>query len=208
MDNIIFSIIEEDYSNGKLIVEKLSKELKIPFYYDKDIIELASKNSNINKKIFYTIEEWKLNKFISPFPADFSIGFNIPYFTDFVPIQDKVFIEKSKAIKSLVKEKSCIIFSKASNYILKDYENCIKVLIYSKDIDRLKVLKNDKAVIVKKYEKYLKKLDKKLLSYYGYYTLENFDNKKTYDIFLNSSSIGIDNCVNILKILFNSKIRL
>lgn len=207
MDNIVFAIVEEDYSNGNLIAKKLSKELKIPFYYDKDIIELASKNSNINKKIFYTIEEWKLNKFISPFPTDFSIGLNFLFFTDFLPIQDKIFIEKSKAIKSLIKEKSCVIFSKASNYILKDYENCIKVLIYSKDIDRLKVLKSDKTIIVKKYEKYLKKKDKKLLSYYGYYTLENFDNKKTYDILLNSSVISIDNCINILKILFNSKTR-
>lgn len=207
MDNIVFAIVEEDYSNGNLIAKKLSKELKIPFYYDKDIIALASKNSNINKKIFYTIEEWKLNKFISPFPTDFSIGLNFPFFTDFLPIQDKVFIEKSKAIKSLIKEKSCVIFSKASNYILKDYENCIKVLIYSKDIDRLKILKSDKTIIIKKYEKYLKKKDKKLLSYYGYYTLENFDNKKTYDILLNSSVIGIDNCINILKILFNSKTR-
>ena len=119
MENIIFTILEEENSNGKIIAEKLSKELNIPFY-DKEIIELASKNSNISKNVFYTIDDWKLSKIIAPFPADFCIGFSLPYLTDFVPIQDKVFFEKSKAIKQLVENKSCIIFCKCSNYILKD----------------------------------------------------------------------------------------
>ena len=57
---------------------------------------------------------------------------------------------------------------------------------------------------LKDSKKFLKKQDKKLLSYYGYFTGENWDNKKCYDLFLNSSSLGIKNCVYILKSLYNS----
>ena len=201
MKNIIFAIVEEENSNGKLIAKKLSQELNIPFY-DKDIIKLASKNSNIRENIFYTVEDWKLNKLIYPFPADFCIGFTIPYLTDFIPIQNKVFIEKSKAIKELTQDKSCIIFCKCSNYILKDYKNCFNVLIYAKDDDRIKNLNEDNTFSLKECKKHLRKKDKKLSSYYGYYVGENWDNKKCYDIFLNSSTLGVNNCVNILKILF------
>ncbi len=203
MENIIFTILEEENSNGKIIAEKLSKELNIPFY-DKEIIELASKNSNISKNVFYTIDDWKLSKIITPFPADFCIGFSLPYLTDFVPIQDKVFFEKSKAIKQLVENKSCIIFCKCSNYILKDYKNCINILIYSNDEERIKNISDKLNLSLKDSKKFLKKQDKKLLSYYGYFTGENWDNKKCYDLFLNSSSLGIKNCVYILKSLYNS----
>ena len=203
MENIIFTILEEENSNGKIIAEKLSKELNIPFY-DKEIIELASKNSNISKNVFYTIDDWKLSKIIAPFPADFCIGFSLPYLTDFVPIQDKVFFEKSKAIKQLVENKSCIIFCKCSNYILKDYKNCINILIYSNDEERIKNISDKLNLSSKDSKKFLKKQDKKLLSYYGYFTGENWDNKKCYDLFLNSSSLGIKNCVYILKSLYNS----
>ena len=202
MENIIFTILEEENSNGKIIAEKLSKELNIPFY-DKEIIELASKNSNISKNVFYTIDDWKLSKIIAPFPADFCIGFSLPYLTDFVPIQDKVFFEKSKAIKQLVENKSCIIFCKCSNYILKDYKNCINILIYSNDEERIKNISDKLNLSLKDSKKFLKKQDKKLLSYYGYFTGENWDNKKCYDLFLNSSSLGIKNCVYILKSLYN-----
>ena len=203
MENIIFTILEEENSNGKIIAEKLSKELNIPFY-DKEIIELASKNSNISKNVFYTIDDWKLSKIIAPFPADFCIGFSLPYLTDFVPIQDKVFFEKSKAIKQLVENKSCIIFCKCSNYILKDYKNCINILIYSNDEERIKNISDKLNLSLKDSKKFLKKQDKKLLSYYGYFTGENWDNKKCYDLFLNSSSLCIKNCVYILKSLYNS----
>lgn len=203
MENIIFTILEEENSNGKIIAEKLSKELNIPFY-DKEIIELASKNSNISKNVFYTIDDWKLSKIIAPFPADFCIGFSLPYLTDFVPIQDKIFFEKSKAIKQLVENKSCIIFCKCSNYILKDYKNCINILIYSNDEERIKNISDKLNLSLKDSKKFLKKQDKKLLSYYGYFTGENWDNKKCYDLFLNSSSLGIKNCVYILKSLYNS----
>nr|WP_317357060.1 cytidylate kinase-like family protein [uncultured Tyzzerella sp.] len=203
MKNIIFAILEEENSNGKIIAKNLSKELNIPFY-ENEIIELASKNSHINKNIFYTIEDWKLNKIISPFPVDFSLGFNLPYLTDFVPIQNKVFIEKTKAIKQLVENKSCIIFCKCSNYMLKDYKNCLKILIYSNDEERLKTLNINLNKSLKDCKKILKKQDKKLSSYYGYYIGENWDNKKSYDLFLNSSSLGIKNCVYILKSLYNS----
>ena len=203
MENIIFTILEEENSNGKIIAEKLSKELNIPFY-DKEIIELASKNSNISKNVFYTIDDWKLSKIIAPFPADFCIGFSLPYLTDFVPIQDKVFFEKSKAIKQLVENKSCIIFCKCSNYILKDYKNCINILIYSNDEERIKNISDKLNLSLKDSKKFLKKQDKKLLSYYGYFTGENWDNKKCYDLFLNSSSLVIKNCDYILKSLYNS----
>ena len=203
MKNIIFAILEEENSNGKIIAENLSKELNIPFY-DKEIIELASKNSNISKDIFYTIEDWKLNRLFTPFPVDFCIGLNLPLITDFIPIQDKTFIEKSKAIKQLAENKSCVIFCKASNYILRNYKNCIKILIYSKDEERLKYISNKLNLPLKNSKKFLKKQDKKLSSYYGYYTCENWDNKKSYDIFLNSSTLGINNCIYILKSLYKS----
>ena len=80
--------------------------------------------------------------------------------------------------------------------------NCFNVLIYAKDDDRIKNLNKDNKFSLKECKKYLRKKDKKLSSYYGYYVGENWDNKKCYDIFLNSCTLAVNNCVSILKVLF------
>lgn len=203
MNNIIFTIEEEFNSNGKKIAELLSKELNIPIY-DKEIIKIASKKSNISEHIFYSLEEFHLNILSYPFPMDFNMILSLQSFTeDIIPIQDKVFNEKSKVVQDLAINKSCIIMCKCSNYMLrKSSKNCINVLIYSNDKYRIKKLKETENISEKKAKKIISKKDKKLASYYGYYTTEKWDNKKTYDILINSNKLGVKGSVNILKTVF------
>lgn len=195
MKNIIFAIIEEKGSNAKNIAINLCKEINIPLF-ENEIIELSAKNSNINKDIFYTIEEKNLTPLLTPSLCDY-FGSLIFSPLSFIPIQDKVFIEKSKTIKNICENNSAIILSKGSNYILRNNNNCIRVLIYANENDRVKYMQ--KFYKDKKILKYIKKWDKSINNYYGYYTGENWDNKKCYDIFLNSSTLGINLCVKILK---------
>lgn len=202
MKNLVFTINAEYNSNGKEIAKKLSKELNIP-YYENEIIKMASKKFNIPENIFYSIEEWNLNYLALPFPLDFGMSFTFPNFLDdFVPLQDKVFNAKNDIIKNISKE-SCIILCKCSNYMLKNKKNCINVLIYSNDLDRIKIEKNNNNNLSeRKLKKLISKKDKKMANYYSYYTTNNWDNKKTYDILINSSKLGINGSVNILKNIF------
>lgn len=198
MKNIVFAITEEYNSKGCEIAKKLAKELNIP-YYENEIISIASKESNICENIFYSFEELNFDCFCFPFSLDFGMLFPIPkVIDDFVPLQDKVFNAKSKAVKKLAKE-SCVILCKCANYMLKENENCINVLIYSSEKERQKLEKEKNNLKNKKINKILFKKDKNLKKYYAYYTGNKWDNKKSYDIFLNSSKLGVLECVNILK---------
>lgn len=202
MNNLVFSINAEYNSNGKEIAKNLAKELNIPYYED-EIIKLASKKFDIAESIFYSIEDWNLNCFNLPFPLDFGISLSFPNFLeDFVPLQDKVFNAKTSIVKKVSKE-SCVIFCKCSNYMLKNNKNCINVLIYANDEDRIKLEKNNNFK-ARKLKKIISKKDKKLANYYSYYTTNSWDNKKTYDILINSSKLGINSSVNLLKYIFNS----
>ncbi len=199
MKNIIFTIMSEEESKAEDIAKKLSKELNIPFYKD-EILDMTSKSSNIDLEIIKNIED-KIYGHVN-FPIDCSSGFNFAFLPDFTMIQDRVFLEKAKIVKKLAKDKSCIIFGKCYNYILRNRKNCINVFIYSKDEDRLKSILEKSENKPRYCKKKLKLKDKKSYSYYQYFTGEKWDNKKTYDILLNTSCLSIDTCVKILKSIF------
>lgn len=202
MKNIVFSITEEYNSNGKEIGKILAKELNIPFY-EKEIISIASKKFNISEEIFYSVEEWDLNYFYLPFVFDFGIIFPFNFSSEnLLPLQDKTFKAKTEILNELTK-KSCVIICKGSNHILKNNPNCIKILVYSKDENRIQLENIKNKSNCKKSKKTIIKKDKKLNKYYSYFTNYEWDNKKTYDIFLNSSTLGIKKCVEILKKLAN-----
>lgn len=198
MNNIIFAITEEYNSKGSEVGKRLAKELNIP-YYENEIISFASKEFNICENIFYSIEDWDLGCFCFPFPVDFGVYLPIPKMTDnFLPLQDRVFNAKSFILKKLAKE-SCVVLCKCANHILKENKNCINILIYSNEKERITTENSKNNIKDKKIKKILKNKDKNLKKYYAYYTGDIWDNKKSYDIFLNTSKLGILECVNILK---------
>lgn len=208
MENIIFTIVDEG-GNGRLIGKKLSDEIGVHFY-EKDIIKMASKNSNISEKIFNEVENTKISYFSCPFPPDFSFGLNIHFTPQFISIKDKIFVEKNKTVNGIAQKDSCVILCKGANYMLRNIKNTINVLIYESDDDLINKEKNIHKLGDKKAKKIVKKKNKCMQAYYNYYTGKNWDNKKTYDILINSSKISVSDSVKMLKELYisnNKKIK-
>lgn len=200
MENIIFTIAQEA-KGGREIGTRLAKELNISFY-EKEIIKLAAASSNISEDIFYSVENLKLSYLNCSLLVDFSLGISFHSSPNFIPIQDKVFIEKNNIVTKLSEKESCVIFCKYANYMLRDNTKCIKVLIYSSDNDILKDTKNKYMASDKKCKKIINKKNKILARYYNYYTGGIWDNKKGYDILINSSTLSVTSCVKILKEIY------
>lgn len=196
---IIVTIGREFCSGGTEIGRKLAKKLNIDFY-DRELIAIAAKESGFIENIFENADEKPSNSFL------YSIAMGMASSTglcvqnaDFLT-NDKLFSIISNVIKNIAKQKSCVIVGRCSDYILREEENLIKVYL-SADLDfRIKrLLEVEKKEIQEKdAPNYIHKSDKKRASYYRYYTGDEWDIAKNYDICLNTSKLGIDETVEQL----------
>lgn len=192
----VITISRQYGSGGRDIALALSQQLNIPFY-DKQIVTLASDMSSLDQSVF---EQYEMNQ-TNPVLIDLaqSVSKNST-------LDDRVFEYNSQIIKSIAHQGPCIIVGRCADYVLRKRPNVIKVYIYG-DLEKRK----ERVVQVYKENinqpnNIMEKVDKKRISYYHHYTNQIFGDSQNYDLCLNSSTLGIDECVNIIAKIYQEKI--
>ena len=116
-----------------------------------------------------------------------------------LPLNHKVFLAAFDTIKSIAeKDGSCVFVGRCADYALRDYSNIVNAFIYADIDDRIKRIAQKYELTDAKAKDLIRKEDKSRASYYNYYTSKRWGEMKGYDICLNSSQFGIDNCVDML----------
>lgn len=199
MDNYIITIARGFGSGGKQIGLRLSKRLGIPCY-EKQILQMASDYSGINKSLFVKSDEKlngkkiamalkkfpKINRLAEPNQKDFVSDVNL-------------FNIQAEMIRELAKTESCIIIGKCANYILKDFDNVVSVYVEAPRracratiMDRLDVTAQEEDQMIYQTDKYRS-------DYYSYYTGGGkWTDPVAYDMTLNSERIGYDDCADLI----------
>jgi cytidylate kinase len=206
MDKYVITIARGYGSGGRTIGKMLSEELGIP-YYDRDLLRLASDDSGINEQLFAKADE-KIKKSLL-----FNIARNVykgeliaPDSDDFVS-NDNLFNYQAKIIKELANTETCIIIGRCADFILKDDPNVVKVFVHAPFEDCVKTLKEMTGNPEKEIEKQITSIDKHRAEYYKYYTGRDWEDAKNYDLCLNSSNLGFDKCVEIVKAYLDIRFR-
>ena len=75
----------------------------------------------------------------------------------------------------------------------------VKVFVHAPLEDCIKTLVEMTGNPEKEIEKQIASIDKHRAEYYKYYTGRNWDDAKNYDLCLNSSQLGFDKCVEMVK---------
>ncbi len=198
MDKYVITIARGYGSGGRTIGKMLSEELGIP-YYDRDLLRFASDDSGINQELFAKADE-KLKKSLL-----FKIARNVykgeliaPDSDDFVS-NDNLFNYQAKIIKELAETETCIIIGRCADFILKDHPNVVRLFVHAPLEDCINTLKDMTGKPEKELEKQILAIDKHRAEYYKYYTGREWENAKHYDLCLNSSKLGFQKCVEIVK---------
>jgi cytidylate kinase len=198
MSKYVITISRGYGSGGRTIGKMLSEQLGIP-YYDRDLLRLASDDSGINEQLFAKADE-KLKKSLL-----FKIAHNVykgevipPDSDDFVS-NDNLFNYQAKIIKELADTEACIIIGRCADFVLKDYENVIKVFVHAPFSDCINTLREMTGKSDKEIEKQITTIDKHRSEYYKYYTGRDWSDVRNYDLCLNSSHLGFQKCVDIVK---------
>lgn len=196
---LIITIGREFGSGGKYIGEQLAKHYNIKLY-DDELLKRVSNEANIDMKLLEEADEKQKNSFwYTMAMSSLSSTDSVNSLTD-LPSNDVIFIKQSKIIEEIAQKESCVIIGRCSNKILKDNKNVINVFIYATDMDFKIARKMQYANLSRnKAEKMIMRKDKERANYYNYYTNEKWGDRNGYDLFIDTSKIGVDKAVELIE---------
>lgn len=204
-DNLIITIGRQCGSQGRKIGYKLAEALGVKCY-DKELLSEAAKNSGLCEELFETHDEKPTNSFLYSLVMDtYSMGYNSSAYMD-MPINHKIFLAQFDTIKKLADENSCVIVGRCADYALAEYPNVVSVFITGETEDKIASLMNTHHVEENKARDIMVKTDKKRASYYNYYSSKKWGDSRSYDLCINSSSVGVDGAVQIIQEFAKAKV--
>ncbi len=194
MEKKIITISREFGSGGRSIGRKVAEKLGIPFY-DKELVDQIALESGFAPKF---VEEHGEH---SPGKSLFSYAFapqGVPGVMNGLSTADFLWNIQCSVILQLAEKGPCVIVGRNADYILKDRKDALHVYIHADmpfRADRIVRLYGDSE---KSPEARLQEKDKRRKVNYQHYTGRTWGQAQNYDICLNSSTVGVENCADII----------
>ena len=196
---MVITIGREYGSGGKYIGERLAEELNLKLY-DKELLNKVAEESGMDLNILEQMDEKQEECFWYTFAMSLYQQDSLDTLTE-IPSNEKIFIEQSKIIEELSNKEDCIIIGRCSNVILKNKPNVLNVFIYSSELDFKVKRKMQYGNFESELEaiKAIEKIDKERETYYKYFTKKNWGDRNSYDLMIDTSKIGVDKAVELIK---------
>lgn len=179
-------------SGGRAIGKALAENLGIGFY-DKELIDIASKEKQIPFDTFAKVDEKKANQW--RFPIDHEI--QIDKDMHFIPMNDILFDIQRQIISDIVQKEDCVIVGRCANHILAD--KTLSVFIYAPFEKRVENVVARTGREEKSARKLVKKMDKERRSYYEYFTDHKWMDMTQYQLCIDSSQFSQEQIIEIIK---------
>ena len=188
---IIINIGRQLGSGGLAIARILAERLDCKFY-DKEILNLAAKESGFSEKFFEQNDENKgflRSLFHLRAPYIGSGGSN--YYTNNFS-QESLFKFQSNAIRKAAEEGSCIFVGRAADYILRDLHHAINIFITASLEERAARVAERHQCDHEKALHIISQKEGSRASFYNYYTGRKWGDSANYDLCINSTLLGIE----------------
>jgi len=184
--HLIINVGRQLGSGGHDIARMLALDFNAK-YYDKEILNLAAKESGFSEKIFEQNDEKKgfirgLFSMTTPHVSGaYESGFS----------QENLFKFQSDAIRKAAQEGSCVFVGRCADYVLRDFENVVNIFITASMHDRVEQILNKQKVTPPEEKRIILQAEGKRASYYNYYTGKKWGHAESYDLCVNTSILGM-----------------
>jgi len=169
---VIITIAREHGSSGKQIGKCVANALGIPFYY-KEMIALAAKESGLNREFISDI-----HKNSPDIMRDLYLSSNAVQYA--IKAQDAI-------IREIAENGSCVIVGRAADYILKDYDNVVRIFIHAPQDYRIQRVMDVYGDTPKEARVNIERSDKARASYYEHISGTHWGDARNYELTVDSS---------------------
>ena len=190
MDNKIIINIGRQVCAGGLEIGRLLAEEFNAKYYDRELLNLAAKESGFSEEFFKRSDERKgfLRSFLHlPYSNGWGAGSNY-YQANFS--QESLFKVQSDAIIKAAQEGSCVFVGRCADYVLRDFPNVVNIFITASLESRAALFMKEKNVTHDEAVKRIQQVESRRASYYNYYTGKKWGYAGSYDLCIDSSILG------------------
>ena len=186
--NIIICVGRQLGSGGHDIARMLAMDFNAK-YYDRELLNLAAKESGFSEKFFEQNDEKKgfLRSLLNEQATHLS-GANL-YKSNFS--QESLFQFQSDAIRKAAEEGSCVFVGRCADYVLRDMPNVVTVFITASMRSRIDKLLVQRPMTPQQAKRYILDAEEKRASYYNYYTGKKWGAAESYDLCVDSSLLGL-----------------
>ena len=191
----IITMEREFASGGNEIGRRVAKKLGIELY-DRNILIEAAKRLELPAIYVEQLEETAPGSIIFNLSKT-AIG-GIHKDSSNLPMAERLFLEEKKIIEEIVEKQDCVILGRCASYILKDRPDCLKVFVHADKQYRLQRAIETEKLAKDEAEEFLRKSDKRRSGFYNVHTGWKWGDMERFDICLDSGSLGIDCCVDVL----------
>lgn len=187
--------IERQYGSGgsnigKLVAEKLGVN-----YYNRSILEMASKKCGMSPEYIESAEENVPTSFLYSLMLSANPTRSME---SALPLSDKIFLIESDIIRELSeREQSFVLVGRCGSYVLED-KGCFSVYIYGSSEARIKRAVEEYGIEQKKAENFVKKADKRRETFYNVNTGKSWQDKEEYSLCLNSTELSDEICAELI----------
>lgn len=189
MEKIIINIGRQFSSGGRYISKKLCEKFGCK-YFDKEILDLAAKESGFSPDVFKKSDEKKsfihtLFHLHAPMLSDDNF-----YNNKFS--EESLFKFQCDAIRKAASQGSCLFIGRCADYVLRDEPNTVSIFLAADMKDRISRTMERYNMDEESARKTISKKDSTRASYYNYYTGKKWGAAESYDLCINTSIFGLD----------------
>lgn len=192
MKNRIITISREFGSGGRTIGKKVAERLNIPCY-DNELLQKIAAESGFHENYIKDAGEYAPGGFLA---SAFSHGVFGP------SNEDCIWEIQCRIITELAEKGPCVIVGRCADYILRDKADCLRVFIHADLEFRAKRIVEVYGEREVSPEQRLREKDKRRAAYHRFYTDMKWGHAQNYDLTLNSGTLGIDRCVELIGQLY------
>jgi cytidylate kinase len=184
---IIICIGRQLGSGGHDIARMLAMDFNAK-YYDRELLNLAAKESGFSEKVFEQNDERKgffktLFNTQTPNLTGGMYGSNIS--------PESLFQFQSDAIRKAAEQGNCVFVGRCADYVLRDKPNVVKIFITASMRYRIDQILAHKTMTPPQAKRFILQAEGKRASYYNYYTGKKWGSAESYDLCIDSSILGM-----------------
>lgn len=187
--------IEREYaSGGNEIGERVAKRLGVPCYGQEVLSRAARLMHTVPERLLH-LEENTSNSLL------FSLGMAAKVMTgerDGLSEEGALYVTEERVIKDMALQGPCVIVGRCAGWILRERSDVLRIFIHADRQFREKRAVEDYGIPVDRAENTLKRYDRRRANFYHANTCMKWDDKKGYHLVMDSSAVGIAQCVQVI----------
>ena len=190
MDKHLIINVGRQIGSGGHAVAKLLAQAFGARFYDREILELAARESGFAPEFFEKNDEHKgflrsLFNLHAP-----NMGSSTFYTSDFS--QEGLFKLQSDAIRKAAEEADCVFVGRCADYVLRDNPACFNVFITASMDFRIDHVCERHGCSRDEARRMIEKGEQERASYYNYYTGKRWGHAESYHLCVDASLLGVE----------------